>query len=519
MKKLGGCRDDVAHGEATANVGPHFREITRASTCGKPRVPARVRVASEELAQALRRELGDETEIVCAPTPELDEVFASLIEHLDNAPDDDAEDATYLTAGLTPDVIARLFRAAATVYRAQPWRLLPNDDARIAVTIAALDVRDARLSVIGQMGESHGLVLFPSQASYERFLDATDDAFAGGAPPQLPPHVTLNFIGRDELEKELQAEIVAHRWSIAGPRAYPLPLVVDDDGIARPPAAREVAVLEALSLAVSKLLEIEAVGVADAFIGAESIVETFEVESSLGPVNVELTIPPPGSGLERNPYAVELDIHAHVTAIEDEDDETAAEIEDVLVERFARSPEAEPLDDDAPVWVARLLDLARSYHGVAVTELSPDVFEEIVFEDLPRKVSCEPDVAPEVVATLRAFVAYLTREHGLAKVAGCASVLGDGAEVKLRKRLSDPRYFGMTKSIFMGARAAGVDLANESDVTAFMTEIMSEKVARMAYPSAPLGLPDAPAPRPSPESRAKKKKRKAQRASRRKSRH
>ena len=73
------------------------------STRCAPPLPARVRVASSEHAEALRSALADSTEIVCAPTPELDPFFASLAASLESGENDDPP--TYLTAGMTPDLV------------------------------------------------------------------------------------------------------------------------------------------------------------------------------------------------------------------------------------------------------------------------------------------------------------------------------------------------------------------------------------------------------------------------------
>jgi hypothetical protein len=45
---------------------------------GEPRTPARVRVASQDLARVLSAALGDAIPVVCAPTPELDAVIARM---------------------------------------------------------------------------------------------------------------------------------------------------------------------------------------------------------------------------------------------------------------------------------------------------------------------------------------------------------------------------------------------------------------------------------------------------------
>lgn len=157
--------------------------------------------------------------------------------------------------------------------------------------------------------------------------------------------------------------------------------------------------------------------------------------------------------------------------------------------QFAGSEEAAALGGDVH-WATLLLEHARMLHRVTVTDLSPEDVEEIVFVDIPRQVSCEASAA-----------------------AACARVLGKDAEAKLRKRLSDPRYFGMAKSFIMSGRAAGVDMTTQEGAAAWMAEA-----------NARMGLgggfdPRSPAPRTAPKAdAAKKKKRKAERASRRKSR-
>ena len=60
---------------------------------GRPHAPDRVRVASPELASALRAGQS-EIEVVCAPTPEIDAVFAAMRERMS----DDAEtEQSYLS--------------------------------------------------------------------------------------------------------------------------------------------------------------------------------------------------------------------------------------------------------------------------------------------------------------------------------------------------------------------------------------------------------------------------------------
>ncbi len=200
-----------------------------------------------------------------------------------------------------------------------------------------------------------------------------------------------------------------------------------------------------------------------------------------------------------------FDIHEDLGSDGDIDEERALAFEEELVRQFVASEEGVPLGLDAH-WARGLLEHARKYHGVTVTELTPDVVEDVVFVDFPRQVSCEGNEAPAIVASVRAFLAFLERAFGLGGMAQCAAVLGKSAEAKLRQRLSDPRYFGMAKRFVMAGMKAGYDIRTREGADAWMRVANS----RLSNGSAP-----RPASKPDP---AKKDKRKAQRASRRKNR-
>lgn len=484
-------------GEIDAAIAESFSVTTRAPKQGEPRVPARVRVASPELAKSLRAAVGSATEIVCAPTPELDEVRASFVEYMKDA---GRAPSTYLTAGITEPAMARLFRAAARLHRAQPWRVLPSDEAPLAVTIPELGVEGGRLSVIGRMGTSFGVLLFRDEATFERYVEASERIASGEVDePELPPHVALSFAGRADAEPALVREIEERGWEIAGPTAYPVLDAVDDEGLAGPPTAHETAKLEAIALALAELVE-STPDLRMILEREDGLAREIVVETPGGRATVTIS-----AEARKNPYADRpFDIHEDLAPDGEIDDERAFDFEEELVRQFSVAEEGAALGRDAR-WARSLLEHARRYHGVTVTELSPDLVDEVVFVDIPRQVSCEANVAPAIVATLRAFFGFLGRAFGLREVAACADVLGEGAETRLRKRLSDPKSFGMAKSFVMAGREAGFDMTTDAGLSAWM------RAASCKLPSAPARARSKPDP-------AKKNKRKAQRASRRKNR-
>ena len=60
---------------------------------------------------------------------------------------------SYLASDIGEDAIASFFHAAADLFRAKPWEIVPDDESLFSVTIDSLDMREAVMSVIGQMGQ------------------------------------------------------------------------------------------------------------------------------------------------------------------------------------------------------------------------------------------------------------------------------------------------------------------------------------------------------------------------------
>jgi len=484
-------------GELSANLGAFFHETVRAPAVGRPHVPARVRVASNEHAAALRAVAGPTTEVVCAPTPELETLFSSLAAHVEAGAGEDAA-PTYLTAGITPELVASQFRAAARLHRSAPWEVVPTDTTVIAVTIAELEVRDAPLIVIGQNAESYGVLLFPDATALDDYFALAAAAAAGFEAYAIPEHIVLNFERGAELDPARRREIAKHGWEVAEPSAYPWIAAVDKDGVPHPPTKRQVAIVEAVSLALAELIETTP-RLRMLLETRHDLEKAFVVETSAGSVRVELHAP----------------MDAEDESGEDDDaDQDAREAE--LVERFSRAPEAA----GRGAWTRKLLRYARMFHDAGLEELTADVVEDVVFRVFPNKVTCEPDVVGAVVTELRAFFAFARRELGLEQAAAWSRVLGKDAEAKLRRRLSDPRNFGIAKSFAMAGQKAGFDMTTQEGVAAWLAG--SGGALPTTLPET-YGLSGGEAPAPSKKAtaadrRSKKAKRKAARASKRKNR-
>lgn len=265
-------------GDMIGQACQSLRDATTRPMYGRPRVPARVRVASRALADVL--ESGQkQIDVICAPTPELDEVIATMTEFL-RAPDE----RSYLSSGLEPEAVAAFFEAAAGLYRAAPWDKVPSDECLLSVTIEKLGVKDAVISIIGQMGESFGLLMFPGLEQFEAFVDAAD-AVARGELPSMPPHFAINFERREDLGENLLEEIAEHQWEVADARAYPWLVAIEEHLQERPLSARDLALAEALALALPPVIA-DTRALRDAWEGGDQFSRTLVVATHAGDLAV-----------------------------------------------------------------------------------------------------------------------------------------------------------------------------------------------------------------------------------------
>jgi len=495
-------------GELIGLAAESLRSTIERPIFGQPHAPQRVRVASAELAEALRAGHAG-LEVVCAPTPEIDAVLAAMREQMN----EDAEtEQSYLSPELGPAAIAALFHAAAKLFRSKPWKIVPSSDSIFSVTIEQLGVKAAALSVIGQQGQSLGLIVFSGVDDFEAYADAAD-ANEHGEESEMPPHFVLNFERGADLSAALRKEIAEHHWEVAGAQAYPWLLAVDEDLVARPPTAEEVTIIEAIALALPKVLEDKQALLA-AWNGGEAVSRTLSVHTHAGDLDVLLRVPhEQNTADDKLPYDVLADLGELVQQGEEIDPEARRPLEDELVRRFEDSPEAKGVTDVQACHF--VMDLAADYFGATIATLGPKELREIVFEIIPRKVSIDASTASWIIEDNRAFYAFLKREFGLPQAGACLRVLGGDAVKKLAAALSDKSKFGMAKSLFMGGREAGFDMESREGIEAWMRVRQSQPLP------ASIGLPSPGAPARTGDkaaARTKKNQRKAARKARKRNR-
>lgn len=465
-------------GELLGRACESLRNTMVRPLIGRPHVPERVRVASPQLAEALRAG-HPEIEIVLAPTPEIDELLEGMRESMHEGA---AEEQTFLGPGIEPDAMAAFFRAAAALYRAKPWKTVPSDESLFSVTIEELGLHEVVMSIIGQRGESLGFILFAGIEEFEAYRDSAESRDRGS----VPPHFFLNFERGADLAAGLRKEISAHGWEVADANAFPWLLAVDADLVAKPPSAEEVTIAEALCLALPMVLS-EKKALLSAWDRGEPVSRTLSVRTHAGELEVILRAPYGEHALRAASSEDLLGALAELAKMaakskEEIDPYVLAGLTDELVRRFEAAPEARGLGE---VGACRLVtDYAASYFGATIPTLTPAQVREIIFEIIPAKVSIGPELARALIEENRAFFAFLKREFGLKAADRCLRVIaGADAVEKLEAAMSDPRNFGMAKSMFMAASGAGFDMDTEEGFAAFARAMQEGSVP------GPMGTP------------------------------
>lgn len=157
---------------------------------------------------------------------------------------------------------------------------------------------------------------------------------------------------------------------------------------------------------------------------------------------------------------------------------------DGLMSAFEASPEGQALlaSHGYLGWVAMMGDFATGYRGAAPLEMTLADFREVLWELFPRKVSCPPTDAPEIIAALSAFWTFADRAFLAPHAKAILKELSDGATDRMKRELANPQNFGMAKALFShgGLFDQGSPLPGLLDVNQEVSPLSSSDANRKA---------------------------------------
>jgi hypothetical protein len=308
----------------------------------------------------------------------------------------------------------------------------------------------------------------------------------------------------------MRKKVAENGWEIASEDAFPLVFALRGL-VPQDLSAKDLALLEALSNAVAELASADP-GFGRAWEEGLGLDRVFPVDAAGQRVEVRLRVSPrPRAGSDATGA---FDIRGEKRNEEGRIDEAwAEEFEGEVLDHFAKSPEASGINAN---WIGSVLHFASSYLDVSLGRIGAAELREILFELFPRKMSCEPESAGEIVTELRAFWTWAKREFELETADECLAVLRPGAEHALQRELADTGRFGMAKSMFIAAKGTGYDVSTQEGLNRFVADVNAGKVP---FPNAPALVATRPAAlRDRRKEKERKKKRKSERAARKRNR-
>jgi hypothetical protein len=240
-------------GEDSGALGRTLTEAMRHPLIGPARRPSAIRVADAELAAEVKSAVGDLIPVTIAATPELDQLADRMFESMrpgtgpgDDDAGGDVEQPSYFENGrVSPEAVADLFAAAKLLRRVAPWQTA-DDQQVLRLDIPHLEVEGACVSIIGALGDSLGLLIFPSLAGFEAFLEV-----ASNPRPDSPcldlgtSWLAFNLVPGTELPAAMRREVAEHGWPVADETSYPQVQHPDRDGLLRPLTERDVRIASA----------------------------------------------------------------------------------------------------------------------------------------------------------------------------------------------------------------------------------------------------------------------------------
>lgn len=428
-----------APGETLAHAVSSLNKTCRQPMAGKPRKPTHIRSTSQALLDALRPNFPELT-FTQGPTPALDDAVNAMRKHFANLDAEEGESG-WLSGDLDADTVARFHRAAANLYRRKPWDIVPSDIDLFVADIPAVGLKEAVVTVIGQAGQSFGIVVFPGGiGAFDDYMRIARNFSPGSPRSQVPFHFSLNFERGADLSAQARKEVADNHWEVASANAYPDVTIIDPDLIGRVPTRRELLTLEILAHALVHTLGEKPAELLKAWSHSTPVTRSFSVQIGAQTFPVSMRTATEADVHRNDEFHIEhllFDLYEHWFAeIEDGEDEEMrrALMADFLhaFEISAEAAECRPLH-----WTPLFMELAFYEEALPVTELNGPDLRRLLFETIPRKVMAPPDMAPALIEELRALFRFLAHNTAMPTAESCLKVLNNSAAAKLTEAMNN----------------------------------------------------------------------------------
>jgi hypothetical protein len=420
---------------------------------------ARLRVEDEEIASALAERVGRSVEVVVALTPEID----AALDHLEafSEAQGDGEREHDWSDDAADLARAGFYTAAARFEKLEPWQLA-SDGHVLAVDVPDLGWTGGCVSILGQLGESFGLLLLRSVDDYCTFLRLSE------APPAARrrlgagvPYLSVNFEHPRDLPggKKLAARARAHGFEPGAEGRVPNILKAGADAVSTPPTTDDYRLATACLEGVRRFVEKNG----GLFTGPprERVTERLTVATPTGALEVAVTAPPPDLPWrwgEEEP----------LDGLHDRDRE-----EIIAGYRAARMAAGVPEEElEADLWAAEEMLRFKADLGGGLADWRPAGTKVFLLDYYPASGALtREEELRDLPRRLDAFLGWLV-ESGRGARAPLEAARDRVAELEPRflREATDPSRYGPAKSLVLAMQEAGVDPANQDAVDDFVQE-------------------------------------------------
>lgn len=263
--------------------------------------PQRVRIGDLAAESGIRQLFGPAMDIVVAPVPELDDVKDSLVEfqRKETRRARDVEPSYLYRDQVDPALVGGFFEAAGKLWKAAPWKNA-TDSQIVRLSVPALGLPSAAVSIMGMARKSYGLLMFESLEGYLAHLAVAVKMM------DHPGHEPINDMGSEcisvtlepkrRLSATMRAEIKMHGWGVVAAEAYPVIWHVDRDAVPRPTLANDYRLAIAASNGIAQFVAKHSA--VFAMSGSESRSKSMRINvpvpGAAEPISVSVTAPHPG---------------------------------------------------------------------------------------------------------------------------------------------------------------------------------------------------------------------------------
>jgi tetratricopeptide (TPR) repeat protein len=206
---------------------------------GEAHRPATIHVATDRQRESIKQKL-EPFDIQCvqkAVPVQLRQLIDGLSTHLGGG---QQRKAMVHSPGVTLAQVGSFFEAAASFYRARPWRKIPGDTI-IQIACDRFDSGPWYAVVMGQSGMEQGLALYEDIQLLRILLTGQLSDEESGRRTSA---ISVTYGEKFDVAPQDLDEVAKHGWSVAGPEAYPCVLRVNPGMAVRTPLKWELELLE-----------------------------------------------------------------------------------------------------------------------------------------------------------------------------------------------------------------------------------------------------------------------------------